>query len=232
MASRVAECAADVGQRRDTLPRAVLSDLDRLWAISLWHMATGIAERRHRTVKVTRARQGCSIGESVHRYNMAPRDGADSAPAAVLFQRVGRDLPVRAVESQPTVVPPAERREQNGDGFRVGDLVWIGCRGPRTPCTDVSRPGTVTRVVSEQLVEVDGVPWQVRCLRRRRRPDQAPRDSAGGDGDEGPVLLLASSPSQGDGKWYPAQNGDHERAAPIRTGPADSEAGLVGGVAV
>ena len=201
----------------------------------------GTAERHHRTVKVMSARKGLlttltltltydSEGESVHHYNMTPRDGqrAESAPAAVLFQRVGRDLPVCAVESQPAVVPPAERREQNGDGFRVGDLVWVRRRGPQTRCTDVSRPGTVTRVVSEQLVEVDGVPWHVRCLRRRRRgPDQAPRDSAGGDGDDGPAPLLANP--QSDEEWYDAQDEDYELAGspPVELSEPAPDAALV-----
>ena len=206
----------------------------------------GIVERHHRTIKVMSARQGCTIAESVHRYNMTPRDGqrAESAPAAGLFQRVGRDLPVSTAEYQPAVVPPAEPRGERGNGFRVGDLVWIRRRGPPTRCTDVSRPGTVTRVVSEQLVEVDGIPWHVRCVRRRRSSDQAPRDDAHGDGDADPAPLLGSPSSdddpvlplsspETDEVWHDAESGGGEQVgsppvepsepaldtAPIQTAP-------------
>ena len=168
-------------------------------------------ERHHRTIKVMSARQGCTVGEAVHRYNMTPRDGRrpESAPAAGLFQRVGRDLPVPATEHADSR-PPAELRDEGDDRFRVGDPVWIRRRGPPTRCTDVSRPGTVTRVVSEQLVEVDGVPWHVRCLRRRCVSDQAPSDSPGGDGDDGPTLLPADP--QSDEEWHDAESGDNGQA--------------------
>uniref|UniRef100_A0A5S6QBI6 Integrase catalytic domain-containing protein n=1 Tax=Trichuris muris TaxID=70415 RepID=A0A5S6QBI6_TRIMR len=46
-----------------------------------------IVERCHRTVKVIVARKGCSVAETVHLYNITPRDdcNAASAPANVLY---------------------------------------------------------------------------------------------------------------------------------------------------
>ena len=188
------------------------------WGVTLRFRAVheaggnGIVERHHRTIKVMSARQGCTVGEAVHRYNMTPRDDRrpESAPAARLFQRVGHDLPVSITERIDSG-PPAELREDSG--FRVGDLVWVRRRGPPTRCTDVSRPGTVTRVVSEQQVEVDGVPWHIRCLRRRRTSVGTPSDSAGGDGDDGPALPLVDP--QCDGEWYDAESGEHEPPAEL-----------------
>ena len=65
----------------------------------------------------------------------------------------------------------------------------------------------MTRVVSEQQVEVDGVPWHVRCLRRRRTSGQAPSDSAGGDGDDGPAPAPPICDPCSD-EWYEAESGD------------------------
>ena len=169
------------------------------WSITLRFRAVheaggnGIVERHHRTVKVMAARQGCTIGEAAHRYNMTARDGqrAESAPAAALFQRVGRDLPVGIVERNDARPPPELGGAERDADFRVGDPVWTRRRGPPTRCTDVSRPGTVTRILSDQLVEVDGVPWHVRCLRRRHGLDRSEAvSSAGADRDQEPALLL------------------------------------------
>ena len=151
---------------------------------------------------------------------------------------MGRDpaLQGRYTKQEVTVLPPAEPPEETRNGFRVGDPVWVRRRGPPTRCTDVSRQGTVTRVVSEQLVEVNGVPWHVRCLRRRRVSDQAPRDSAGGDGDDPAPLLGGSSQNddgpapllrdpQSDEEWHDAESGDtglFESAlntAPVQSAP-------------
>ncbi|XP_043206644.1 uncharacterized protein LOC122372990 [Amphibalanus amphitrite] len=103
------------------------------WGVTLWfrevHEAggNGIAERHHRTIKVMSARKGCTIAESLHRYNMTPRDGSqpESTPAAGVFRRVGRDLPVTGAgghDDRPPPVIPAD--SERGTGFREGDLVW------------------------------------------------------------------------------------------------------------
>ncbi|KAF0291481.1 uncharacterized protein FJT64_010401 [Amphibalanus amphitrite] len=129
----------------------------------------GIVERHHRTVKVMAARQGCTIGEAVHRYNATPRDGMhpSSAPAAGVFQRAGHDLPLNIDEPGRAVSKVDDGVQSARKAFRVGDAVWIRRRGQPTRCTDVSRRGVVTRLLPAPLVEVDGAPWHVRCVRRR-----------------------------------------------------------------
>ena len=140
----------------------------------------GVIERHHRTVKVMAARQGCTVGEAVHRYNLTPRDGVneDSAPAAGVFQRTGRDLPTQAPVQ--TDEEPVEERLRAP--YRIGDRVWVR-RRQAARCTDKSKRGTVTRVLSDQLVEVDGTPWHVRSVRRRYESEEPVRgsESAGDD---------------------------------------------------
>ena len=57
--------------------------------------------------------------------------------------------------AQPPAVEP--------DSYAVGDLVWMRRSGTR--CTEQSGRGTVTKVVSSQVVEVDGtrMPRHVRA---------------------------------------------------------------------
>ncbi|KAF0297012.1 hypothetical protein FJT64_005559 [Amphibalanus amphitrite] len=168
------------------------------WGVTLRFRAVheaggnGIVERHHRTIKVMSARKGCTIAESLHRYNMTPRDGSqpESAPAAGVFRRVGRDLPVTGAGGHDDRPPPALPADsERGAGFREGDLVWVRRRGPATRCTDVSRPGTVTRIVTDQLIEVDGAPWHVRCVRHRHTGQPTAADPPIEDDSE-PALSL------------------------------------------
>ncbi|KAF0301176.1 Intracisternal A-particle Pol-related polyprotein [Amphibalanus amphitrite] len=94
-----------------------------------------IVERNHRSVKVIAARKKCGIGEAVHLYNITPRDGGTAAEA-----------PANGIYRYP-----------------VRDAVWV--RRPGTRCTERSVRGTVSGVVSPQVVEVGGVPWHIRDLR-------------------------------------------------------------------
>ena len=151
-----------------------LADLMTRWGVTLRFRAAhepsgnGIIERNHRTIKTMAARQNITVGEAVHRYNMTPRDGqhAETAPAAGVLVRPGRDLP--PMEGLSVGPPPPPNPEGRHPNFRVGDLVWVRCRGSPTRCTDVSRRGVVTKIVSSQQVEVDGVPRHVRSVRRRQ----------------------------------------------------------------
>ena len=135
----------------------------------------GVVERCHRTVKVIAARRQCTVAEAVHLYNVTPRDGetAESAPAAGVYRYTVRDgvRPVPSDHAASDVPPPLV---SDGPRLRVGDAVWVRRRGTR--CTDVSRRGTVTRVVSPQVLEVDGVPWHVRDLRPRQLSDSKGSD--------------------------------------------------------
>ena len=127
-----------------------------------------IVERNHRSVKVIAARTECSVAEAVHLYNVTPRDGETvaDAPANGVYRYTVRDC-VRAAVTPSEVTDPGQTSlvdEPPVRGpFDVGDVVWV--RKPATRCTEWSRSGVVTRVVSPQVVEVEGVPWHVRDVR-------------------------------------------------------------------
>lgn len=108
-------------------------------------------------MKTILARKGCSVIEAVYRYNTMPRGNyAQSAPANQLFQYEVRLLGIDDVSRQDS--PVYERHR-----FSEGDRVWV--RHPNRRCDTPSTEGTVTRVVSAQNVEVDGMPRHVRDLR-------------------------------------------------------------------
>uniref|UniRef100_A0A5S6QMD7 Integrase catalytic domain-containing protein n=1 Tax=Trichuris muris TaxID=70415 RepID=A0A5S6QMD7_TRIMR len=108
----------------------------------------GIVERCHRTVKVIAARKNCSVNEAVYRYNLMPRDdcSVDKAPANAVYRY-----------SSP---------------YSVGDRVWV--KPPRARCDSKYQKGTVTGVLSNQAVEVDGTPRHVRDLSCRAPSSDAP----------------------------------------------------------
>ncbi|KAF0307460.1 hypothetical protein FJT64_021224 [Amphibalanus amphitrite] len=196
------------------------------WGVTLRFRAVheaggnGIVERHHRTIKVMSARKGCTIAESLHRYNMTPRDGSqpESAPAAGVFRRVGRDLPVTAAGEHDDRPPPALPADsERGAGFREGDLVWVRRRGPATRCTDVSRPGTVTRIVIDQLIEVDGTPWHVRCVRHRHTGQPTAADPPIEDDSEPAMSLGAPEHSSAVGETDPSVEEWSCRSRPLRS---------------
>ncbi|MEL7521978.1 MAG: DDE-type integrase/transposase/recombinase, partial [Cyanobacteria bacterium J06553_1] len=145
-----------------------------MWGVRLRFRAAhvpsgnGIAERCHRTVKTIAARKECSIGEAVHLYNVTPRDDctSDTAPANVLYRYTVR---VRAVDTVP-------EKSKGVSRYQCGDLVWV--RPPDVRCDQRYTEGIVTRTVSEQTVEVDGMPRHVKHLRPRdgRVEEQARQD--------------------------------------------------------
>ena len=167
--------------------------LSARWRISLRFRAVhepsgnGVVERCHRSVKVIAARRRCSVAEAVHIYNVTPRDGetAGSAPASGVYQYPVRDCirpalrPATAVVSNDADAGDPPPAVSDGARLKVGDRVWFRRRGSR--CTQKSCPGTVTRIVSRQVVEIDGVPWHVRDI--RPRSGGAGTESDGGDCD-------------------------------------------------
>lgn len=137
----------------------------------------GIVERNHRTVKVIAARKQCSIAEAVHLYNVAPRDGreADDSPASRVYRYAVRDCV--QFESDESAAPDCELEAFTAPApsageteLSVGDAVWVRQRGTR--CTEPSKRGTVTGIISRQVVEVEGIPRHVKDL--RCCVDQAP----------------------------------------------------------
>ncbi|KAK4307616.1 hypothetical protein Pmani_020636 [Petrolisthes manimaculis] len=77
---------------------------------------------------------------------------AQSAPANRLFQYEVRLLGIDDASQQDSPVYEQHR-------FSEGDRVWV--RHPSRRCDSPSTEGTVTRVVSAQNVEVDGMPRHV-----------------------------------------------------------------------
>ena len=120
----------------------------------------GIVERNHRTVKVIAARKGCAISEAVDIYNATPRDIADpeSKPACILNGYKQTDMMVLS-QMVPDQADTVESR------YEVGECVWV--RPPQVRCDMQYEQGVVTNVISEQAVEVDGVPRHIRELRPR-----------------------------------------------------------------
>ena len=164
----------------------------------------GIVDRHPRTIKVMVARQRCSVQEAVHRYNVTPREGSDeeSAPAAGIYRYPIRDLPVDLercgieVSSEGPLAPPTSV-------WKVGDPVWIRRRN-LDRCGDPSKAGLVTRVLSDQVIEVDGMPWHVRNVRRRRDspnggdPHSVPETNVTSGGMGGPGLPGVVQVADGD----------------------------------
>ncbi|KAG0714031.1 hypothetical protein GWK47_014927 [Chionoecetes opilio] len=117
----------------------------------------GISERCNRTVKTILARKGCSVAEAVYRYNVMPRgNDAASAPANQILRYEMRLLGIDEVGQQNQSADDQPR-------YSIGDRVWI--RHPSRCCDSRSLESTVTRLVSPQNIEVDGMPRHVRDLR-------------------------------------------------------------------
>ena len=174
----------------------------------------GIVERNHRTIKVIAARKECAVSDAVDIYNATPQDvvNPQSTPALILNSHV-----------QSSTVSGHTRLETRTEAvecpYEVGECVWV--RPPQARCDTRYEHGVVTRIISEQAVEVGGMPRHVRELRPREANEGAgyiaqdagqcaPRDATRQDSqDDEPLLLLF---------------GSRRRAAGhVRTGPAGDE---------
>ena len=149
----------------------------------------GIAERSHRTVKTAVARSRCSVEEAVYWYNMTPKDSSneDTAPASRTYRYSIRVRPINI----PTETAPQTAVPRSGhQSYALGDAVWVRRRGSR--CFARSRYGTVTAIISDLSIEVDGIPHHVRNLRPcwRQRTDLPQRqDRHRRAEDDGPLLV-------------------------------------------
>lgn len=121
-------------------------------------MGNGIVERCHHTVKVIATRKSCSVAEAVYFHNLIPQDDhtSSSTPANIMDRYF---TGVHGVDHS------CEEDEPEVDSFyQAGDKVWI--KLPNVRCDGRHRRGIVTRVVSDQAVEVDRVPHHIRDLHR------------------------------------------------------------------
>lgn len=147
----------------------------------------GMVERSHRTIKVIAARKECTIPEAVYLYNLMPQDDCSSstAPANILYRYT---LRVRHVD-------PQRDDDQDCDGpYRVGEEVWVKPHNAR--CDVRHNKGMVTKVMSDQAVEVDGVPRHVKHL-HRCNIQSVPVEASGSSEDD---ALLVRVPAQGSGE--------------------------------
>ena len=111
------------------------------------------------------ARKHCTIAEAVYWYNVAPKDDVDSAPVTAnkLYNYKVRLLGIdRVLHSEPGAIDSP---------YDVGDAVLV--KPSENRCHTKYKLGTVTRVVSEQTIEVDGIPRHVRDQRSAVPPETA-----------------------------------------------------------
>ena len=126
-------------------------------------------ERNHRTIKQTSARCGKSIDYCVFWYNLIPHGNKDIIPSSKLISYKWQN-PFLEVEVNSEI---DDGQESDKRAYSVGDKVWLKPHGAR--CTSLWNPEIVTKVNSEQHVEVDGMPRHV-CDMRRRWADEGERD--------------------------------------------------------
>uniref|UniRef100_A0A5S6QCI9 Integrase catalytic domain-containing protein n=1 Tax=Trichuris muris TaxID=70415 RepID=A0A5S6QCI9_TRIMR len=142
----------------------VFDDLVKKWGIRLRFRCAyvpsgnGIIERCHRTVKVIAARKECGISEAVYWYKLRPRDDCSeaTAPANAIYR-----YPVRVCG----IDPVTHDVQDVSNSFVEGDLVWV--RQPGGRCDSQFAKGTITKILSDQTVEVDGMARHVKDIRHR-----------------------------------------------------------------
>lgn len=176
----------------------------------------GISERNHRTVKTIQARKNCSVPEAVYRYNTLPQgNDAASAPANKIFRYEIRLLGIDGISQQ-------DQTSDEHHHFGVGDRVWI--RHPSRRCNVRSLGGKVTRIVSPQNVEVDGVPRHVRDLRlatsELRTDNYSSTEETTAEEDEDEMLISVDNSAARMGEEE--QEEDEEDASPGRPLPRRS----------
>ena len=143
----------------------IFTEFAKKWAIKVTYRCVnvasgnGIVERCHRSVKRIAARKNCDISEAVFLYNVSPLDdcNAETAPVNHLF---AYDARVKDIDPPPDPAPT-----DFNSAYSPGDLVWVS-RSPNK-CDVPYKRGVVTRVLSPQAVEVDGLPQHIRNVRPR-----------------------------------------------------------------
>ncbi|KFD64579.1 hypothetical protein M514_12596 [Trichuris suis] len=169
----------------------------------------GTEERCHRTIKVIVARKRYSVAEAVHLYNVTPRDGRSPSKCPANG--------VHTYKARPWGVARKAQEEERADGpYQVGDNLWL--RPPGTRCDTQYRKGTVTKIISEQAVEVGGIPNHVRDV--RHRTTSVHLTSQGGADrrpTRGPIIML---PTRTDVGWEGRQSSSAVAPAPVATLPS------------
>ena len=122
----------------------------------------GIIERNHRTIKAMAARGHTHPVEATYWYNMSPRDRQreGTVPQRSIYGYVWR---------QPAEQATVQAEEMESE-VSMGDEVWV--KPPNARCTTQWKKGVVTKVNTNNNVEVNGVPRHVLDV-RRVHPGQA-----------------------------------------------------------
>lgn len=144
--------------------------VEQLFSGAYQHSGNGIVERNHRTIKRTAARSGTSVEEAVYWYNHSPMK--NGAVPAMLVYKYHADMRGRRLASTEKTSHPK---------FSVGDTVYVKPANLR--CTTAWKTGTITRLISDQTVEVDGTNRHVADLRFAWSGDDG-EGYAGEDGGE------------------------------------------------
>ena len=120
-----------------------------------------IVERSHKTIKDIAIKRNSNVLDAVAIYNLTVNPNTNKSPSCELFNRQS-DNPF--VWDPPKVSSRTKPLKRTGP-FKVGDLVWV--KPPHAKCVDPWKEGTVTKIVSERNVEVNGMPRHPKDLRKR-----------------------------------------------------------------
>ena len=161
---------------------------------------------------MTAARKNCTIAEAVYWHNVSPRSdgGPESAPAGELYRYSVRVKGLEGVKAANSEGASADRCERAP--YQRGDTVWV--RPPGVRCDQQYTEGTVTDIISDQAVAVDGMPRHTRDLRHRTQRDRTVANTDTASDDE-PILVI------------PGRSRDPEAEAPPPPPPVAGPGGRV-----
>ena len=135
------------------------------WGVSLIfccafkHSGNGIVERNHRTIKRMVARSGKTPEDMVFWYNNTP-NSANVIPAAATYTYQAR-LPGEPESAG----SPGDRHTVSTEmnPYRVGDEVFV--KPGRARCDKRWKLGTVTKLISDKVVEIDNIDRHIADVR-------------------------------------------------------------------
>lgn len=144
-----------------------------------------IIERLHRTIKSKAARSNADPLQIVYWYNVTPRDGTneETVPSVAVHKYRWR---------MPMLSDPTSTRPQKDElhGFKRGDTVFVKPASAR--CTYSWPPGIITDIISDQQLEIDGIPRHVADVRAISPQENSEENNTASE--EGAVEVAQSRP--------------------------------------
>ena len=130
-----------------------------------------IVERNHRVIKRMASRCKKSALDMVFWYNNSPKEGIESSsvPSNQLYQY---EITIDKFFKDNNDV--AIHQDNQGMKFQVGDSVYV--KPANMKCSTVWPIGKVTKVISTDKFEIDGVPRHISHLRRCNVQNSATED--------------------------------------------------------